>query len=226
MTPPARRLFALLVVLSVAFMLTSSAVGGGALDRIDGRVARLCAGAWSESADPVLRAIGLLGGVELTTLVTVLVGMRIWRVSGLATAAAVLVLPVLSILEALDKRFVHHPGPGPLAHGDAPTLTSLISTGNLLQNSFPSGHAIRAVVAFGLAAFVYGRLRGHAREAAAVAVLLSAAVGIDRLYLEVHWVSDVIGGLLLGSIGLVAAMLWMELRGFAGIEPTEVDGVD
>ena len=32
----------------------------------------------------------------------------------------------------------------------------------------------------------------------------------DRLYLDVHWESDVIGGLLLGAIALLSATVWLD----------------
>ena len=35
-------------------------------------------------------------------------------------------------------------------------------------------------------------------------------VSFDRLYLDVHWESDVIGGLLLGAIALLAGTVWLD----------------
>jgi len=35
-------------------------------------------------------------------------------------------------------------------------------------------------------------------------------MSIDRLYLGVHWDSDVLGGLLLGGTALTAAMIWID----------------
>jgi undecaprenyl-diphosphatase len=44
--------------------------------------------------------------------------------------------------------------------------------------------------------------------AGAIAVIVVMA--FDRLYLDVHWESDVIGGLLLGSIALLAGTVWLD----------------
>jgi len=35
-------------------------------------------------------------------------------------------------------------------------------------------------------------------------------MAFDRLYLEVHWESDVLGGILLGAIALVSATVWLD----------------
>jgi undecaprenyl-diphosphatase len=43
----------------------------------------------------------------------------------------------------------------------------------------------------------------------AAAVIISL-VALDRLYLGVHWTSDVIGGLLLGGVALAAAVVWLD----------------
>ena len=80
-------------------------------------------------------------------------------------------------------------------------------------NSFPSGHLVRAVVAYGLIAFVVRRLaaRRLARDLAIpIAVVLIVLEAFDRLYLDVHWESDVIGGLLLGAIGLLSGTVWLD----------------
>lgn len=81
--------------------------------------------------------------------------------------------------------------------------------------SFPSGHTFVAVVAVGLAVFVLLKLHPRwprpARTALAVAAVLWVAyIGFTRVYLGVHWPSDVLGSLLLcGGVALpVAALLW------------------
>jgi undecaprenyl-diphosphatase len=42
-----------------------------------------------------------------------------------------------------------------------------------------------------------------------LAVVIIVLLAFDRLYLEVHWESDVIGGVLLGAIAMVAATVWL-----------------
>ncbi|MFH8345322.1 phosphatase PAP2 family protein [Streptomyces sp. NPDC018045] len=73
--------------------------------------------------------------------------------------------------------------------------------------AFPSGHAMTAAVAGGLALWLL-RLYGARRRwlwAAAVPVTASVVgVGLTRVYLGVHWATDVLGGWLLGG-ALVAA---------------------
>jgi undecaprenyl-diphosphatase len=78
-------------------------------------------------------------------------------------------------------------------------------------SSFPSGHATHSVLYVWLAVTVVLRLRpGMARGAALVAggVVLTALVGLSRVYLNVHYLSDVSGGWALGaaSFSLCAAV--------------------
>jgi len=76
---------------------------------------------------------------------------------------------------------------------------------------FPSGH-VTAMATFGvILLYVATRVRaGTAARAAlvAVAVLAPAAVGAARLVLDAHWLSDVMGGVLLGASGATAAAWW------------------
>ena len=69
------------------------------------------------------------------------------------------------------------------------------------------------VIVYGLMAFVVYRLspRRWVRLAAVLAALtLVVVMAFDRLYLELHWESDVIGALLLGTVCLLTAMLWLD----------------
>jgi undecaprenyl-diphosphatase len=70
----------------------------------------------------------------------------------------------------------------------------------------------RTVLVYGLLAFIVHRLtRGRSRRAAVpLAVAVVALMAVDRLYLEVHWLSDVVGGALLGGICLLGAIIWLD----------------
>ncbi|GAA3368689.1 hypothetical protein GCM10017744_085730 [Streptomyces antimycoticus] len=68
--------------------------------------------------------------------------------------------------------------------------------------AFPSGHALTAIVAFGLLLWLmtlHGAPARWLRLMIAVAAVSVLGVGFTRLYLGVHWPSDVLGGWLLGA---------------------------
>ena len=75
--------------------------------------------------------------------------------------------------------------------------------------SFPSGHAMIAIAVYGAFAFLYRsrartRLRAAAMTAAMIAVV--ALISFSRLYLGVHYLSDVLGGLAAGATWLALAI--------------------
>jgi undecaprenyl-diphosphatase len=74
--------------------------------------------------------------------------------------------------------------------------------------SFPSGHATASAIAAGLLVWTAERAgaRAATRWMAAGAVAWSFAVGVTRVYLGVHWPTDVLGGWLLASSWLAATV--------------------
>jgi membrane-associated phospholipid phosphatase len=200
--------------LAVAFVALTMVLAAGALNMLDKQVLEGMASLWSEPLHPLFQAIAELGGLEVTALL--IVGLTVFLIRGGfgADAWVVLVFVAGQVLEVLYKANLHHPGPpSSVAHADGPSLTELVSSTGPLANSFPSGHMVRAVIAYGLIAFVVQRLAPWplARSLAIpVATVIVLVLAFDRLYLDVHWESDVVGGLLLGAIGLVAGTVWLD----------------
>lgn len=79
--------------------------------------------------------------------------------------------------------------------------------------SFPSGHAMGSMIVLGCLAYVMARSWGPWRlRSATIAFLIAsiAAVGLSRVYLGVHWISDIAAGFAAGFVWLVVATVTFE----------------
>ncbi|QJU57503.1 phosphatase PAP2 family protein [Sphingomonas sp. AP4-R1] len=108
----------------------------------------------------------------------------------LAVASAAIALPLLKVLFGRAR----------------PDAVWQLVTEN--KASFPSGHALGAAVTFPLLGLFTGR--GWALWAG---VALALAIGLSRVFLGVHWLSDVAGGWLLGAAWICATLAVMGGRG-------------
>jgi undecaprenyl-diphosphatase len=148
-----------------------------------------------------------LGSTAAMAVLAVVAGVRLWladrRADAVfvvgAMAGAQLVFRGLKLL--LDRP--RPPEDGRLVHA--------------ASESLPSGHATTAVVVIGSLVVLAWPGRSPAARTAmvAAAALWVGAVGLTRIYLGVHWFSDVIAGWLVGAAWLalcVAALSWWRLR--------------
>lgn len=87
--------------------------------------------------------------------------------------------------------------------------------------SFPSGHSIFAVVLYGILVFLRFQHLRHGWERVTVSVLAATfilGIGLSRIYLGVHYPSDVAAGYMVGCTWLVTVVLaewgvgWMDRR--------------
>ena len=96
--------------------------------------------------------------------------------------------------------------------------------------SFPSGHATVAAGFYGMLTVVLAyRLRGKARWAVAVSGLLVVLlIGFSRLYLGVHYPTDIVAGYLAALLWLVCVgavyALWLSVRGLRAAESSRKSG--
>ena len=212
--PALRTRLIAIVVLGAVFIVLTLAITGGVFAGLDLQVARAMHEAWRPSLHPLLQAIAILGGLEVTTLLVLGVSIYLWRGGFGSDAFVFVIFFAAQAFEIFYKLNLHHPQPPPsLAEGDGPSITEAFTSATGTGNSFPSGHMLRTVIAYGLLAFIIRRLSPspRVRLAAVVgAVVITVVMAFDRLYLDVHWESDVVGGLILGAIGLLAATVWLD----------------
>jgi len=149
----------------------------------------------------MMRGITFLGSatavIPLSLLALWLLGRR---VSSRAAQLSGAVLVGGVALEEGLKRMFHRPRP------PRPWLTEASGF------SFPSGHAMIGIIAYGLLAYWLWKLlpRPYNRLAAVLAVLFFLAIGLSRVYLGVHYPSDVLAGFAAGVFWL--GTWWLAVR--------------
>lgn len=80
------------------------------------------------------------------------------------------------------------------------------------QYAYPSGHVLFFVVFFGFVAYLAWKfLTGRTRWlVASFCIALIVLIGLSRIYLGAHWVSDVIGSYLIGTLWLIILILFYQ----------------
>ena len=103
--------------------------------------------------------------------------------------------------------------------------------GSPVDSSFPSGHTAAATAYAALAVIVFWHTKNRWARVSVVSLCMAvtAVVGLSRMYRGMHFLSDVVAGVLLGaaSVAIVAAILLHTPQGraVARENDAEVDGV-
>ena len=213
---PARLRTALLAALAAAVMALllfawlADEVFEGDVAAFDARLRSAVHAFTSPLLTALMRAFSLAGDRGLiaafAAAVVVFLVLR-WRRAALwlvfSTAGAL-------VLDLALKNAYHRPRPAPFFGGLPHSF------------SFPSGHALFSFCFYGvLAGVLSARLRSPGLKVLVwvVAAVLIAAIGLSRIYLGVHYPSDVLAGYLAAAVwvsSLVAADRWRRARNQSG----------
>ena len=172
--------------------------GEEALYRIDQTVHRLLKGTLSGAIAQVMRVATHFGDVLTAAFITVvLTAWFAYRKEKWRLLALFLIMGVgQAILWSLKWIFSR-----------ARPTDQLISA---VGESFPSGHTFTATVLYGFLIFLvwrYTKRPGVRLGATFSFSLIILLVGLSRILLSVHWVSDVLGGLSIGLAWLICSLL-------------------
>jgi undecaprenyl-diphosphatase len=145
-------------------------------------------------------AFGSTGVVVTITVITALL-LYIYNARAFFTPFLVSVIST-QLFTTLFKNAIHRP---------RPDLAFYVEQ----SFSFPSGHAAMSFVVYGFVAYILTRSTTRWRTYAAVmlsTVTIVCAIGLSRMYLGVHFLSDVWGGYLLGLLFLVIGISATQVR--------------
>ncbi|QQG43000.1 MAG: phosphatase PAP2 family protein [Candidatus Daviesbacteria bacterium] len=165
--------------------------------------------------DEFFSIFSVIGSVEITVgfvfigALLSLIRFRIW-----ASLAWLLVLPA-TVFEIFGKLVLFHPGPPVLFHRNvlAGELPSFYVHTNF---SYPSGHMTRTAFIVTILCVIVSFQRPHLLYKLLSLTALLGFLGVmflTRIYLGEHWLSDVVGGTLLGvASGLLAAIFIVKFK--------------
>ena len=192
-----------LTIGSLASLALVMSIGARFLPRFPGDLSVIL---WLQSFDNHLMLLAMTGisflfGDWCSVILVVVTAMVIWWRVGRFGALMIVAGGLITLTNTALKQAINRPRPS----------ADLVDVFTPLQsNGFPSGHAFFAIMLLGLTGyFAYTYITNRVLRVLVPTGLAAVAlmVGTSRIYLGVHWPSDVMGGYVIGGVFL-AALVW------------------
>lgn len=201
------------VVAFAAFGLLAVLVQVHSLDRLSERVTTVLQSRANMGQDVLLTALGYLGTLEVTLLLAGALTLALWKGLRLLALLPVIAIGLMVSVEYALKHLVHGQPPSQ-ALSRVPKFMPHLLEGHA-PYSYPSGHMIRSAFLYGLVLYLATRWRLFGKDGATLApvlIFLIFFIGYGRIYLGEHWLTDVVGGVLLAVAGLLLAIGYLERK--------------
>ncbi len=182
---------------------------GGVIARTDARLAQLFYAFRDPDLVRFFSWVSAFGNSRSSWVLAILFSLALWRAG---RSRQIIAFWVVSLGSAATtywlKLLFQRPRPD-------------LAVYSLSDYSFPSGHATGAVAVFGMMAWLAARNRWvHPSLAAVTWATLAFLIGFSRLYLDVHYLSDVLNGYLVGAIWLIGGIWVLEWHQFRSRQPS------
>jgi undecaprenyl-diphosphatase len=191
-------LFCLLMTIGFAWL--ARGVFANSFVTLDSSVITWLHGYWGPATDGIMLFFTTLGEFwVLAPIIALAAYGPLRRGRWIDAAGLVLAAGGAGLLNLLLKSIFERPRPDLF---DGPI--------HLTTYSFPSGHAMGSIAAYGMLAFVGVRLTNSPMLRTAIvlaAALLVGFIGLSRIFFGVHYPTDVLGGYLAGALWLAISIM-------------------
>ncbi len=182
-------------LLSLALIILIILVETNLIASFDSAVYNLLSSNMSDGLTNIVKSITFFGDVKFIVpvlILSVIIGAALNEIKSGAIVAIFVI--VSDLIKTILKIIIHRP---------RPEVLHLVQEGGF---SFPSGHTIAAASLSGI--LIYLILKSEMNKnlkivLSSILALMALLVGLSRVYLGVHYASDVLGGFIISSILLL-----------------------
>jgi undecaprenyl-diphosphatase len=145
--------------------------------------------------DSAMPVVSYLGAFPYCIIASLIIGLIFWFLRKRIEAIVITGVPYIGVVISYVLKFLID-RPRPLEDS--------------LENSFPSGHTIYTSMLMGLIIYFLPQViknKTWCLILRIIAGLVITAVGFSRLYLQVHWMSDIVSSLIIGMLVIIPAII-------------------
>lgn len=193
-----------IIILSCIFIIWTILVITNSLTLFDDKIYQFIIGFQNKTLTSIMKVItSFANPLTIVSLCLISLLSLIWKYK---TSIYLIIITIIStVFNFLTKNIVLRNRPN--------HLRLIEETGY----SFPSGHAMGSIVFYGFIIFLLSKSKINKNLKIFLSVIIGLTIfliGISRIYVGVHYPSDIIGGFLLGYIILISSIEFLTKKGY------------